>query len=76
MTVNEVMEKMIVASQGSFHDINHFLKVWAYARNIGMGEKLDEDTQKTLEFMISHVRHLEKSMEMQTVKSRRKYHLL
>ena len=41
MTVNEVMEKMIVASQGSFHDINHFLKVWAYARNIGMGEKLD-----------------------------------
>ena len=49
MTVNEVMEKMIVASQGSFHDINHFLKVWAYARNIGMGEKLDEDTQKTLE---------------------------
>lgn len=49
MTVNKVMEKMIVASQGSFHDINHFLKVWAYARNIGMGEKLDEDTQKTLE---------------------------
>ena len=49
MTVNEVMEKMIVASQGSFHDINHFLKVWAYARNIGMGEKLDDETQKTLE---------------------------
>ena len=49
MTVNEVMEKMIVISHGSFRDINHFLKVWAYARNIGMGEKLDEDTQKTLE---------------------------
>ena len=26
MTVNEVMEKMIVASNGSFHDINHFLR--------------------------------------------------
>ena len=49
MTVNEVMEKMIVASHGSFHDINHFLKVWAYARNIGMGEKLDDETQRTLE---------------------------
>ena len=49
MTVNEVMEKMIVASNGSFHDINHFLKVWAYARNIGMGEKLDDETQRTLE---------------------------
>ena len=49
MTVNEVMEKMIVASQGSFHDINHFLKVWAYVRNIGMGEKLDDETQRTLE---------------------------
>lgn len=49
MTVNEVMEKMIAKSRGSFHDINHFLKVWAYARNIGMAEKLDEDTQNTLE---------------------------
>ena len=45
MTVNEVMEKMIV----SFRDIDHFLKVWAYARNIGIGENLDENTQKTLE---------------------------
>ena len=49
MTVNEVMEKMIVISHGSFRDINHFLKVWAYARNIGIGENLDKNTQKTLE---------------------------
>ena len=49
MTVSEVMEKMIRESKGSFRDINHFLKVWGYARNIGKGENLDDNTQKTLE---------------------------
>ena len=49
MNVSEVMEKMIKESKGSFRDINHFLKVWGYARNIGKGENLDDNTQKTLE---------------------------
>lgn len=49
MTVNEVARNMIRFSQGNRHDINHLLKVHAYARIIGLGEGLDEDTQRTLE---------------------------
>ena len=35
MIVSNAIEKMIDFYQGSQHDINHFLKVWSYARNIG-----------------------------------------
>lgn len=49
MEINELMEKMIVYSNGNKHDIAHFLKVWGYCRTIGQGEHLDEETQKTLE---------------------------
>ena len=31
------------------HDINHFLKVWGFARTIGLSEGLDPKTQKILE---------------------------
>ena len=31
------------------HDINHFMKVWGFARTIGIAEGLDEKTQQTLE---------------------------
>lgn len=31
------------------HDINHFMKVWGFARTIGLGEGLDAATQETLE---------------------------
>ncbi len=34
---------------GNLHDINHFLKVWAFAKNIGELEGLDAQTQETLE---------------------------
>lgn len=47
--IEEVMTKMIAASDANLHDITHFLKVWAYAHTIGTLEKLDEDTQYTLE---------------------------
>ena len=43
------MEKMIAFSEGNHHDINHFMKVWAYARTIGMAERLDEETELILE---------------------------
>ena len=33
-------KQMIDFYQGSQHDINHFLKVWSYARNIGQMETL------------------------------------
>lgn len=49
MTVSEVVKKMIAYSNGNLHDINHFLKVYAYAGTIGKCEKLDENTQAVLE---------------------------
>lgn len=49
MTIAETMEKMVVFSKGNLHDINHFLKVYAYAKTIGELEKLDSKTQKILE---------------------------
>lgn len=41
--------KMIDFYRGSLHDIEHFLKVHAYALLIGRLEGLDERTQRTLE---------------------------
>ena len=49
MTVTEIAEKMICCSKGNRHDINHFMKVYAYAKTIGECESLDVDTQTTLE---------------------------
>ena len=49
MTIAEAMKKMILESNGNFHDINHFLKVHAYAAVIGACEGLAEDTLYTLE---------------------------
>ena len=49
MTVAEAMQKMILLSNGNQHDINHFLKVHAYAAAIGACEGLPEDTLQTLE---------------------------
>ena len=49
MTVSEAMKKMILESNGNFHDINHFLKVHAYAKVIGACEGLPDRTLQTLE---------------------------
>ena len=49
MSVAEAMKKMILFSNGNKHDINHFLKVHAYAQTIGACEGLPEDTLETLE---------------------------
>jgi uncharacterized protein len=49
MTVSEVAAKMIHFSQGNLHDINHFLKVYAYAKIIGECEHIDSETQTVLE---------------------------
>ena len=42
-------QRMIAYSQGNLHDINHFLKVYAYARTIGVREGLGETDQTALE---------------------------
>ena len=48
-TIAEIMEKMIDFSEGNIHDIDHFVRVWNYARTIGALEGLDPDKQFVLE---------------------------
>ncbi|MFR3351053.1 MAG: helicase-related protein [Oscillospiraceae bacterium] len=49
MTIAQILNKMIAASNGNIHDIDHLLRVWAYARTIGELEGLDAETQHLLE---------------------------
>ena len=49
MTISEIIKKMIDYSKGNWHDINHFMKVYAYAKVIGECENLDEAAQTVLE---------------------------
>ncbi|MCD8396342.1 MAG: HD domain-containing protein [Lachnospiraceae bacterium] len=54
MSVSDAMVKMIQfyaqrSGAKSHHDINHFQKVWAFAKTIGELEGLDAYTQETLE---------------------------
>lgn len=49
MTISEIMQKMIIYSKGNLHDINHFLKVWSFAKTIGEAKNTDSDTQFILE---------------------------
>lgn len=49
MTISQIMEKMIAFSDGNIHDIDHFIRVWTYARTIGELENLDRETQFVLE---------------------------
>ena len=45
----KIIEKMIGFYQGEKPSVAHFLKVYAYARTIGLLEGLDSRTQETLE---------------------------
>lgn len=49
MPYPEMVEKMAVFYRGNTCDIDHFLKVYACARNIGLLEGLDSETQEILE---------------------------
>ena len=49
MTTSQLLEKMVAYSKSSIHDIDHFIRVWAYAKTIGELEKLDLETQYVLE---------------------------
>ena len=49
MTVAEIIQKMIAFSNGNLHDIDHFIKVWTYARTIGKLEGLADEEQFVLE---------------------------
>lgn len=47
--ISNIMRQMIAGFNGNLHDIAHFIKVYTYARTIGIGENLSDDEQKTLE---------------------------
>ncbi len=49
MSVPQMLAKMIAFSEGNIHDIDHFIRVWTYAKVIGELEQLDEETQYLLE---------------------------
>ena len=49
MIISSAIEKMTEFYKGNLHDIEHFLKVWAFAKTIGEQEKLDGHTQQILE---------------------------
>ena len=49
MDVSEIIVKMIGYSNGDRHDINHFLKVYAYAKAIGECEGLSAGEQQIVE---------------------------
>ena len=48
-SIAEMLVKMIAFSAGNIHDIDHFIRVWTYAKTIGELEKLDSETQFILE---------------------------
>lgn len=49
MSVSMILKKMIEYSDGNMNDIEHFVKVWGYAKCIGESEGLDKSTQYILE---------------------------
>ena len=49
MLVAAAIQKMIEFYKRNIHDIDHFLKVWSFAKTIGELEKLDQHTQEVLE---------------------------
>lgn len=49
MNIDKTLIAMIEYAKGNTHDINHFLKVYSFARIIGRGERLSPSLQQTLE---------------------------
>ena len=49
LSISQIMEKMIAFSEGNIHDIDHFVRVWNYAKTIAELEGIDPETQYILE---------------------------
>ena len=49
MKKSDIIAKMIALSDGNLSDINHFLKVYAFAKSLGELENLSEAEQNILE---------------------------
>ena len=48
LSISQIMEKMIAFSEGNIHDIDHFVRVWNYAKTIAELEGINPDTQYIL----------------------------
>ena len=64
MIVSQAIEKMIAFYKGSIHDIDHFIKVWSYAKTIGELEGLDAHTQEVLELADVYYDELDKNQDL------------
>ena len=53
MLIASATQKMIEFYQGSCHDINHFLKVWAFAKTIGELEGMDYQILLEADFLVN-----------------------
>ena len=49
MNVSDIVMKMVRYSNGNHHDINHFLKVYAYAKTIAEREGLSAEERQIVE---------------------------
>ena len=49
MKISQIMDRMISFSGGNIHDIDHFIRVWAYAKTIGELEGIPAETLYILE---------------------------
>lgn len=49
MKISNIILKMVSNSNGNRHDINHFLKVYAYAKTIAECERLPDEEQQIVE---------------------------
>lgn len=49
MDISGILVKMIEFSEGNLHDINHFLKVYAYAKTIAEQEHISDEEQTIVE---------------------------
>lgn len=49
MDISDIIVKMIEFSDGNRHDINHFLKVYAYAKTIAERERISDEEKITAE---------------------------
>lgn len=47
--IAEILNRMVAFSNGNLHDIAHFMKVWGFARSIGVLEGLSDEEQLILE---------------------------
>ncbi len=47
--ISTIMKDMMDYSDSNLHDIAHFMKVYTFARTIGIKEKLNDEEQMTLE---------------------------